>query len=91
MELLAGAKENQRYARLQRLLVTYEFLPTESPSDYVAAADIYRRCRAAGLTIRKMTDCLIAAVAIRTGAEVLHQDKDFDAIARVTGLRVHAA
>ncbi|MGZ5294241.1 MAG: PIN domain-containing protein [Actinomycetota bacterium] len=33
-------------------------------------------------------DCLIAAVAIREGATVLHADRDFDVIARHTDLRI---
>jgi predicted nucleic acid-binding protein len=78
MELLAGARTDERYVRISRLLSRFEFLPTESPWDYVVAADLYRRCRAAGVTIRGMIDCIVAAVAIRTGAEVLHQDHDFE-------------
>src|SRR5436309_123637 len=35
-----------------------------------------------------MTDCLIAAVAIREGATLLHFDHDFDVIARHTPLQV---
>ncbi len=35
-------------------------------------------------------DCLIAAVAIREGASVLHRDRDFDVIARHTELQIHA-
>ena len=40
-------------------------------------------------TIRSMLDCLIAAVAIRQGIPVLHSDRDFDALARHTELRVY--
>jgi hypothetical protein len=35
-------------------------------------------------------DCLIAAVALLTGAEVLNRDRDFDLISRHVPLRVHA-
>jgi predicted nucleic acid-binding protein len=31
---------------------------------------------------------VIAAVAIREGARILHQDRDFDAIARHTELKI---
>ena len=33
-------------------------------------------------------DCLIAAVAIRAGIPVLHNDKDFDVLARHTDLQI---
>ena len=50
------------------------------------AASIYRMARAAGHTIRSMNDCLIAACAIRNGVAVIHNDRDFGKIARVTTL-----
>ena len=34
-------------------------------------------------------DCLIASIAIRSSAPVLHQDSDFDILARHTELRIH--
>ena len=91
MELLAGAPNDERYQRISRLLARFEFVGTRTPWDYVAAADLYRRCRAAGVTIRKMNDCLIATVAIRTGAELLHQDRDFEAIAQHSALKIYVA
>jgi predicted nucleic acid-binding protein len=52
---------------------------------------LYRLCRAQGETPRKLTNCLIAVVAIRHEVELLCQDADFLAIARQTPLRVIAA
>jgi predicted nucleic acid-binding protein len=57
-------------------------------SDYDAAAALYRRCRRQGETVRKLIDCLIAAVAIRATIPVLHNDRDFDVLARHTELQV---
>lgn len=51
------------------------------------AADLYRAARKRGLTIRSSVDCLIAACALRHGAEILHRDRDYAAIARVSALR----
>lgn len=39
---------------------------------------------------RTLVDCLIAAVAMRYEAELLHADRDFDVIARHTPLRLVA-
>jgi predicted nucleic acid-binding protein len=88
MELLAGASSDDELARLGRLLGRFELLPVQGLADYEAAAGLYRRCRRAGGTVRKLTDCLIAVVAMRTGAALLHRDKDFDVIARHAPLRV---
>ena len=41
-----------------------------------------------GETPRKLGDCLIAAVAIRSGAELLAADADFETIARHTSLKL---
>jgi predicted nucleic acid-binding protein len=88
MELLAGATTPEEVARLRRLLGRFDVLPVEGLADYEAAAELYRRCRAGGETVRKLTDCLIAAVAMRHGATLLHRDHDFEIIARHTPLRV---
>ena len=88
MELLAGAAGAEDMVRLRRLLMRFQLLPVEGLADYEAAADLYRRCRAGGETVGKLTDCLIAVVAIRHGSELLHRDHDFEVIARHTPLRV---
>jgi len=33
------------------------------------------------MTVRRLLDCLIAAVAVRTGATIVHRDLDFDVLA----------
>ncbi len=47
---------------------------------------LYRAAGDTGLTVRSGVDCLIAACAIRHGLTVLHHDRDFDALARVSPL-----
>ena len=88
MEILAGARDESDRQRLRRLLYGFEFLAVEGPADYESAAELYRACRKAGETPRKLTDCLIAAVAIRSEAELLCEDSDFATIARHTALRL---
>lgn len=87
MELLAGARDEGHLDGLRRLLARAVVIPTE-PTDYEQAAALYRTCRRAGETVRRMVDCLIAAVAIRSDVPVLHADADFDVLARHTSLRV---
>jgi predicted nucleic acid-binding protein len=88
MEVLAGARDDAHLERLRRLLFRCEFLPLTGLSDYEDAAALYRRCRRAGKTLRSLTDCLIAVVAIRDGAELIHADRDFETIARHAPLRI---
>jgi hypothetical protein len=53
------------------------------------AVDIYRACRRRGLTIRKTADCLIAATCVEARGELYHNDRDFEAIAKVRGLKIY--
>ena len=87
MEVLAGARNEQHLQQLRRLLARASTIPTE-PVDYDAAAALYRTCRQQGHTVRKLIDCLIAAVAIRGNIPVLHMDVDFDILAQHTSLQV---
>ena len=88
MEILAGARDDADRDRLRRLLYGQRFLAIEGPADYESAAELYRLCRRAGETPRKLSDCLIAAVALRHDAELLCEDADFDVIARHSPLRL---
>lgn len=88
MEILAGARDDGDRTRLRRLLFGVEFLAVEGPADYERAAEIYRLCRGRGEAPRQLTDCLIAAVAIRNDASLLSTDADFLAIARHAPLRL---
>jgi len=88
MEVLAGARDDSHEQRLRGLLLGCEILTIEGLSDYERAAALYRQCRRSGKTVRSLTDCLIAVVAIREDAEVLHVDRDFDTISRQTPMRI---
>ena len=88
MELLAGARDERQLRQLRGLLARTVLLPTTA-SDYEAAAAMYRQCRSRGETVRKLFDCLIAAVAVRSEVEVLHADSDFEVLRRRVGLRIH--
>lgn len=90
LELLAGGRDEQHARDLRRLLLRCRYLRLEEPSDFETAALLYRACRREGMTVRRVPDCLIAAVAIRTGAELLHQDADFGVIARIAPLSLVA-
>lgn len=89
MEVLAGARDDRHLHDLRGLLGRARRLRCEA-MDFDTAALLYRACRQNGETVRKLIDCLIAAVAIRTSTPILHADADFDALARHTALAVHA-
>ena len=90
MELLAGESDEAALGELRSTLLEFPILPLHGLGDFEQAAALYRRCRAKGHTIRSLNDCVIAAVAIRADAAVLHADRDFDALARHTELRIES-
>ena len=86
MEVVAGARSDERESDLRRLLLRFHLLRFDAATDFDGAMRIYRRCRSAGVTPRGMIDCMIAAVAWRRGATLLANDTDLDHVARVVGI-----
>jgi predicted nucleic acid-binding protein len=91
MEVLAGARDERREGDLRRLLGRFELLSFDAVSDFDGAVAIYRRCRGVGVTPRGMLDCMIAAVAWRTGAALLSHDADMDRVAGVIEIELDEA
>ena len=87
MEVLAGARDERHLSDLRRLLARAAVFPTEA-THYEDAAALFRQCRRQGETVRKLIDCLIGAVAISAQIPILHNDTDFDVLARHTDLKV---
>jgi predicted nucleic acid-binding protein len=88
-EVLQGIDDQSAYHLAREAMLAFPIV--ESPlSDQVfhRAVDLYRSARRAGLTIRSGVDCLIGACALRNSLTVLHHDRDFDALARVSQLEV---
>ncbi len=88
MELLAGAASGAPTHRLERLLLSQDWLRVEPGLDYRGAVEVYHACRDGGHPIRALNDCLVAAIALRAGVTVAHRDRDFEHIAATTGLTV---
>jgi predicted nucleic acid-binding protein len=88
LELLGGAANESEYARLQARLRGLHRLDIDN-QDWEAAARLAFDLRRRGVTV-PFTDALLAAVAIRAGAILLHADRDFDGIARFSKLRVQS-
>jgi hypothetical protein len=85
-ELLQGARNEADFARMlvqfaQTAVVTLQ------PDDWVAAAQLSFKARTLNnQRLRSSLDACIAQIAIRTGARLLHNDRDFEAIAAVSAL-----
>jgi len=88
MELLTGAGSDAELRELRSRIRGLHVFPLKGLEDYEEAVALYRACRDGGETIRDTVDCLVAVPAIRAGAPMLHDDVDFDKLARHTPLEV---
>jgi predicted nucleic acid-binding protein len=91
MEVIAGARSDEREVDLRRLLLRFDLLRFDPAVDFDAAARIYRTCRRAGVTPRGMVDCMIASVARRHKAALLALDGDLTRVAEVVGIALDDA
>ncbi len=82
-EVLQGARSEAEFERIRAVMTAYPLLEPQEHSTYELAAQLYRRARASGFTIRSSNDCLIAAVALEHDALLVHDDRDFFALAQV--------
>lgn len=89
-EILQGFRSDREARLVERHLKAFPMLRLDGLDDFALAAELYRRARRAGVTIRKTLDCLIAAPCVRTGAPILHSDADFDRLAECTPLRLYS-
>ena len=88
-EILQGIKTDREYREVKASLLTFPILTLKNPESYIAAADLFRKCRKRGLTIRSTVDLLIAQIALEYGATLLHNDRDFEAIAQVCDIGIY--
>lgn len=81
LEIIQGIREKKGREQIGRMFGSLVFAP-EKRSTTMLAAEIHQELQRKGIRIRSIIDCLIAAVAIETGAAVLHKDRDFEYIAK---------
>jgi len=87
-ELLQGARDKREWRVLDEYLASQRLLMPEEPlALHREAARIFFDGQRRGLTIRSTVDCLIAAQTLRAGGTLLHDDNDFDHIAKIRPLK----
>jgi len=86
-ETLQGVRSDKEYGTIKEILSGLLYLPI-TKSMFFQASLMYRIILKNGKTIRSPIDCIIAALCIEHGVELLHNDKDFIVIAQYTALRI---
>ena len=87
-EVLQGFTDDAAFRIAREAMLALPIL--ESPLSqevFEEGVRLYRAARQAGITVRSGVDCLIAACAIRHSIPVLHHDRDFEMLARISTLQ----
>jgi len=90
-EVLQGFRDERAFRLAREAMLALPIVESPMSSGlFDEAVALYRLARRSGITVRSSVDCLIAACAIRSGLEVLHRDRDFTALEKVSTLRTRA-
>jgi predicted nucleic acid-binding protein len=89
-EILQGEQNKREYQRIKGILETFDLLEIDY-NTILTATDIFRACQKGikqnnitGQTM-KTIDCIIASNCIENNLKLLHNDKHFDFIEKITG------
>jgi predicted nucleic acid-binding protein len=88
-EILQGIKELKLLYLVEDSLLGFHFLNYDAYEAAFEAAALYRLLRSKGVTVRTSNDCLIAWLCTANNFSLLHNDKDFDNIAKYTSLKIY--
>jgi predicted nucleic acid-binding protein len=90
-EVLQGFRDPRAFALARDAMLALPVVESPLPVEvFLEAADLYRSARRGGLTVRSGVDCVIAACALRHDLAVLHRDRDYSLLARVSNLEARA-
>jgi len=88
-EVLQGFRSDSGYREARGLLEPLDFRRLGGRTVALAAAENYRFLRSQGVTVRKTIDIMIATYCILHALELIHADRDFDAMEQHLGLQVY--
>jgi len=90
-EILQGADSERSFRELEAFFGGQRYLhPLDPVASHARAARLYLECRRRGRTVRSTVDCLVAQIAIEHETALLHDDRDFEEIAKVAPKLVFA-
>ena len=79
-EILQGIGNEYQFRKVKDYIMCFNVLNDDSLESAIGAANIYRKLRKKGITIRKSNDYIIANYAHKYNLKILHKDRDFDLI-----------
>lgn len=88
LEVLQGARTEERAAHLERMLRRFRVLAMLNEPLALKAAAHYRSLRRKGVTVRSPIDVIIGTFCIEHGHMLLQDDRDFRPLAEHLGLQL---
>ena len=88
VEFLQGFRHNKQFQIARHLMDSLEYYDFVGKEISIRAAENFRTLRKQGVTIRKTIDVLIATFCIAHDFELLHNDRDYEPMEELLGLRV---
>ncbi len=80
MEVLRGIRSDHEYKNTKEALTALPVHPAGGETIAMQAAQIYRKLRSKGQTVRSSIDLLVASWCLHSDADLLHNDRDFAVI-----------
>lgn len=88
-EVIQGIKSKHECEQVSSLLLSLPRYDMVGFRIAEKAADNYRALRSHGITIRKTIDVIIGTFCAENGFPLLHNDKDFDFMAHLVGIKFY--
>jgi predicted nucleic acid-binding protein len=88
-EVLQGFKKEKDFKQAKKLFDGLLFFEMLGKEQSVNTIKNFRFLRSKGITIRKTIDMIIATFCICNNLQLLHNDKDFDLIAKNLNLNIY--
>lgn len=82
LEILVGARNLQEWIRMRASLAS---VPQAELTDPMAAVELHGLLAQRGQHRTPVVDVIVAATAAEHGLTILHYDRDFDRLAKLTG------
>jgi predicted nucleic acid-binding protein len=85
-EVLRGFSDERDFNEARKLLTSLTIVDLGGRDAAIQAAKNFRVLREFGVTVRKTIDSVIATRCIKSGYDLLHNDRDFDPFVKHLGL-----
>jgi predicted nucleic acid-binding protein len=87
-EFLQGFRREKDYQAAREIMESLEYHDFVGKEIALQSAQNFRILQRSGIAVRKTIDVIIATFCIENGFELLHNDRDFDPMEELLGLKV---